>query len=361
MMTPQRSTRVACSRHPASRAGFGAMERLPKPILCIPLVIQWLWLGFRYRSQTLPSVVNPAIETGGLAGESKYACLARIGPDHAPWVARTAFIPAANRHATSAAVATLGFPLIAKPDIGWCGHGVRRINDADELKDYIAIFPPHAAFLLQELIPGPYEAGLFYMRGPTEAHGRIIGLAVRHPPQIVGDGMRAIGMLMAADPRLAPMIRHYRAALPSGRLHDIPAAGERVILGTVASLRVGGRYENAMRLNTPSLEARVDAIARSMNGFHFGRLDVRFGSEDALCRGDFQIIEVNGAGSEAIEFWDPTLSLTSAYRGVFAKQKTLFALAAEMRAAGCVPIGTPALFRAWRRQLRLMRHYPPSN
>uniref|UniRef100_UPI003B5AEA30 hypothetical protein n=1 Tax=Novacetimonas labruscae TaxID=3229898 RepID=UPI003B5AEA30 len=69
MMKPQRSTNDACSHHASN--GFGAMERLPKPVLCIPLVLQWLWLGLRYRSLTLPSVVNPAIETGGLAGESK--------------------------------------------------------------------------------------------------------------------------------------------------------------------------------------------------------------------------------------------------------------------------------------------------
>lgn len=361
MMSSQRSTRGACSRHPAGRAGFGAMERLPKPILCIPLVIQWLWLGLRYGGLTLPSVVNPAIETGGLAGESKHACLAGIEAHQGPWVARTFLISPDNIQQAAIMAAPLSFPLIAKPDIGWCGYGVRRINNIEELTEYIRVFPTHASFLLQEWVPGPYEAGLFYMRRPSEAHGHVIGLAVRHPPQIIGDGARSITRLMIADPRLAPLINHYRTALPAGRLDHVPASGERIILGTVASLRVGGRYENAMRLNTPDLEQKVDAIARSMNGFHFGRLDVRFSSEDALRRGEFKIIEVNGAGSEAIEFWDPTLCLSAAYRGVFAKQKTLFALAAEMRAAGHVPIGTASLFRAWQQQLRLMRRYPPSN
>ncbi|GAA4489012.1 ATP-grasp domain-containing protein [Gluconacetobacter asukensis] len=337
------------------------MERLPKPILCIPLVIQWLWLGLRYRSQSLPSVVNPAIETGGLAGESKHACLASIGPHHGPWIARTLLISSKDVPKAAIMAVQLGFPLIAKPDIGWCGYGVRRINTIKKLTEYIKAFPTHAAFLLQEWVPGPYEAGLFYMRRPSEAHGRLIGLAVRHPPQIIGDGVRSITRLMIADPRLAPLISHYRTALPANRLDHVPASGERVVLGTVASLRVGGRYENAMRLNTPDLEQKVNAIAHSMNGFHFGRLDVRFSSEDALRRGEFQIIEVNGAGSEAIEFWDPTLSLWAAYRGVFAKQKTLLALAAEMRAAGHIPIGITPLFRAWLRQLRLIRRYPPSN
>ncbi|WEQ50928.1 hypothetical protein LV478_01620 (plasmid) [Komagataeibacter oboediens] len=361
MMKPQRSTNGACSHAARSPSGFGAMERLPKPVLCIPLVLQWLWLGLRYRSLTLPSVVNPAIETGGLAGESKAACLARISPDHAPWVARTVFVSPADIQSAAAMARTLGYPLVAKPDIGWCGYGVRRINTAGKLADYIATFPSDASFLMQEFVPGPFEAGLFYSRDPTETHGHLIGLAVRHSPQVVGDGVHSVTALMTADPRLCPRINHYTTALGTSRMSQVPACGERVILGTVASLRVGGRYEDAMRLNTPALEYRVDAIVRSMNGFHFGRLDVRFGSEEALQRGEFQIIEINGAGSEAIQFWDPALRLRDAYRGVFAKQEDMFALAARMRANGAVPISAMALIRAWWRQLRLMRRYPSSN
>ncbi|MFT8818652.1 MAG: hypothetical protein ABF826_11595 [Komagataeibacter saccharivorans] len=361
MMKPQRSTNYACSHHAGNACSFGAMEQLPKPVLCIPLVLQWLWLGLRYRSLTLPSVVNPAIETGGLAGESKAACLARIGQAHAPWVARTVLVSPADIPAAASMARTLGYPLVAKPDIGWCGHGVRRIDVVDGLTAYIAAFPPDASFLLQEFVPGPFEAGLFYSRGPTEAHGRLIGLAIRHSPQVTGDGVRSIAALMAADPRLCSRIGHYRRALSTRGIDHVPMRGERVILGTVASLRVGGRYEDAMRLNTPALEDRVDAIARSMHGFHFGRLDVRFGSEATLQRGEFRIIEINGAGSEAIQFWDPTMRLRDAYRGVFAKQAALFALAARMRADGAVPISAMALATAWWRQLRLMRRYPSSN
>lgn len=128
-------------------------------------------------------------------------------------------------------------------------------------------------------------------------------------PTITGDGVRSITRLMIADPPVAPLTNHYKTPLPADRLDHVPASGERVVLGTVASLRVDGRYENAMRLNIPDLEQKVEAIAHSMNGCHFGRLDGRFSSEDALNRREFKIIELNGAGSEASEFRDPTLSL----------------------------------------------------
>ena len=199
------------------------------------------------------------------------------------------------------------------------------------------------------------------MRRLGEARGAVVGVAVRHQPRVTGDGRHGIGQLIEADPRLARLLGHYRATLGEAWLSRVPRSGEKAVLGTVASLRVGGRYEDAKRLRTAALEARVDAVARSMDGFHFGRLDVRFTTGAALRAGQFRIIEVNGAGSEAIQFWDPGLKLSEAYRGVFDKQRALFDLAAEFRAAGHRPVGVARLARAWLAQQRLTRGYPASN
>ena len=133
-----------------------------------------------------------------------------------------------------------------------------------------------------------------------------------------------------------------------------------MLLATVASLRVGRRYEDGSHLHTAKLEARIDAIARSMGGFYFGRFDIRCTGAPALQAGDFQIIEVNGAGSEAIQFCDPGLSLFKAYSGVFRKQDDLFkfgcGLSQERPKAGrrCRPVESLAS------QQRLIRQYPDS-
>ena len=80
-----------------------------------------------------------------------------------------------------------------------------------------------------------------------------------------------------------------------------------------------------------------------------------------LRAGKFTIIEINGAGSEAIQYWDPRLSMRAAFAGVFAKQRELFALAAKARAAGRRPVGLRAILRAHFKQQRLIRGYPASN
>lgn len=333
------------------------IEQLPKWLLCIPLILHWFWLGVRWRSLTLPSAANPGIEGGGLAGESKAACLALIGQRFMPYVAAWHRVFPGDNPAASRIAAGLSYPLIAKPDIGWCGYGVRLLEDDAKLAAYAAAFPVNAAFILQRYMADPGEAGLFYLRWPGARHGRLLSVTLRHPPSVTGDAIRTLAELLNAD----PVLSRYASNLSIARLARCPALGECVPITTIASLRVGATYEDASAHATPRLVARVDAIARSMDGFHFGRFDVRFTSLAALQRGHFSIIEVNGAGSEAIQFWDPAIPIVTAFAGVFAKTALLFRLGDAMRRRGHRPMGIVALSRAWLRQRRLIGRYPPSN
>lgn len=337
------------------------IERLHKWVLCTPLVAQYLWLSLKHLSITLPTSANPNIETGGFVGESKATYFKQIPEEFRDWILPITSVAPGDDAEAIRSQANLAYPLIAKPDIGWCGYGVRRIADATDLKAYIDAFPRNATFLLQALAREPNEAGIQYLRWPGETHGHVIALTVRHLPHVIGDGVRDVCALIALDPRTALKEALYRSILGDAALRQIPARGEHVQLTTIASARVGSRYEDAGRFVTPALTNIVDRIARAMPDFHFGRFDVRFESVEALQQGRFSIIEVNGAGSEAIQFWDPGLTLVDAYRGVFAKQRQLFALGAAMRRRGHKPITLAHLIRAHLHQQRLIRGYPKSN
>jgi len=329
------------------------IERLPKWLLCVPLVAHWMLLALRYGSLTLPSAANPGIPTGGLAGEGKLECLALIPADLQSSVAPTAAVPPGADAERVRCAAGLTFPLVAKPDCGWCGLGVRRIVDRDGLQAYQADFPLNATFLLQPWHPGPVEAGLQVRRWP-DGQPVLTGITLRHAPAVRGDGRRTVAELASADPRLPGWLlgRHDAAR--------IPRDGEAVPLAAIASLRVGARYEDAVGLATPVLQSRVAAIAAGM-GLAAGRLDVRAHSIAALRAGQFTIIEVNGAGAEAISAWDPRLTLRAAFATVFANQRALFALGAAMRARGHRPVGPWRLAASWLRQQSLSRGYPASN
>ena len=362
------STRVdAAAAAPARAASqrVGAFERLPKWLNLVPMVAQWLWLGLRHGSVTLPSCANPHITAGGLVGDTKSEYFHCMGPLALACVATYVVIKPQGPASLPAALlamreARLEFPVVAKPDLGWCGFGVRRIDDAHALRDYLAHFPRGAALMLQRYLPESGEAGLFYMRHPDQHEGRLLGILLRHYPQVTGDGTSTVAQLVEADMRLhrtTHSAEHECSYAPD----LVPAAGEIVRLSLIASTRVGGRYEDGSAYCTAELTAAVDAIARDMPQFHVGRFDVRYLTLDHLRRGQFTIMEVNGAGSEAVHAWDPKYSIRDVYRIVFAKQRLLFALAAANRARGHKPVGMLALARHYLHQQRLIRQYPPSN
>ncbi len=351
---------------PAGAPTIGWAERIPPLLFYIPLAVQWLALGVRYRSVTLPTAANPSIEAGGLLGESKIACMDLIGPAARRWAARSmaltnrpSLTPAALDRLASGA--GLSFPLVAKPDIGWRGIGVRLVRDAADLRAYLAGFPAEAQVILQEHVEYAGEAGIFYVRKPGERHGRIFSMTFRYFPHVVGDGRSSLRELIAADPRASWKADLHHEAL-AGRLDEVPAAGRTVRLSLVGSSRVGGLYKDACGHVTATLTARFDEIADQMPGFHFGRFDVRFASVERLAMGeDFRIIEVNGAGAEAIHMWDPEFRLGAAYATLFHQQALMFEVADACRAQGAKPLTAWELVSYQRRQQSLLPLYPASN
>jgi len=121
-------------------------------------------------------------------------------------------------------------------------------------------------------------------------------------------------------------------------------------------------YQDATALVTPALENAINEIALDMADLHVARFDVRYDTLGAMRAGhSFQIIEVNGAGSEAVHAWDPRYTLWEAYRIVFEKQRMLFSVGAAMRSRGWKQPSGWALAQLYWRQESLIRRYPLSN
>lgn len=342
------------------------LERMPKWLICIPIVVQWLLLALRYQSLTLPTIANPAITAGGLVGEGKLEYFDGMGPVALSRVAAYCAVSTHKRYLGAELRelmhrAGLCFPVIAKPDLGLCGYGVRLVANRGELRDYLLAFPANETVVLQQYLPQESEAGIFYVRDPQADAGRIIGLALRYFPRVTGDGQRTIAELIAADPRAQRLHQSPRHE-PNYNPNRVPAAGEVVRLATIGSTRVGGLYRDGRAHITPQLTRAIDAIAHDMPAFHFGRFDVRFDSLQDLSAGrTFTIMEINGAGSEAIEAWDPDTGMLAGFRMIFKKQRILFAIGNVMRRKGFKPLGVWSLAQLNAKQNQLIARYPPSN
>jgi hypothetical protein len=75
---------------------------------------------------------------------------------------------------------------------------------------------------------------------------------------------------------------------------------------------------------------------------------------------DLNIIEINGAGAEAIQAWDPNVNLFSLYREFFKSYNLLFKIGNLNRARGFKPMTFRAFIKAIRHQNRLISQYPPA-
>jgi hypothetical protein len=341
---------------------FSMFERWPGWLFYAPIVAQWLWRGVRAGDLSLPTAANPAIETGGLCGESKSAILDLVAAPSRSLIAPYAtFVTGDDDLAAVARVRAstgISWPLVLKPDIGCNGTGVRLIQDPAHLAPAVAAFPRGVRLVVQEFIPDPGEAGLFYIRHPHEAAGRITSLTLKAPPTIVGNGRSTIRELIEAHPRAGRTVNLFLDRLAS-RLGEKPPQGLVIPLVFTGNHCKGSIFKDGAALNSPSLTRAIDAFARDIPDFHFGRIDVRYRSEEALRSGTgFTVIEVNGVGSEATHIWDPTFTIAEAYRVQFAHYAAAWNIGAAMRQRGHRPSGLGPMYRAWRRQRRLMASYP---
>jgi hypothetical protein len=339
-------------------------EFWPPTLFYLPVWAVALALAVRHRGLRLPLLANPHFPAGGLVGESKSAILDLVGPEGRAWFAPHATSEVRGdpgdlpRARAAIAAAGLGFPLVAKPDLGCRGAGVRPLADEAALVSYLARFPAGARLVLQALVDWPGEAGVFWVREPGAARGRILSLTLKYFPHVVGDGQSTLEELIRADPR-AGKVPHLYLGRNAGRLGDIVPAGTRVRLAFAGSHSRGAIFRDGTGFVTPAMEARFEAIARTIPEFRFGRFDVRFRDFADLQEGrDFRILEVNGAGAEATHIWDSRTRLSQAYASLFRQWQLLFAIGAENRARGFRAEPAHAFIRRWREEKRLTPLYP---
>jgi hypothetical protein len=224
------------------------------------------------------------------------------------------------------------YPLVLKPDVGQRGTGVRVARSAGEVLDYLRVV--HDRVLVQPFHPGPFEAGVFYVRRPEWTCGRILCVTDKHFPAVVGDGRSSVEALVWSHSRYRMQARTFLRRL-ADRRYAIPAAGECVSLGIAGNHAQGAMFTDGQQLITPQLESRIDDLARRFDGFFIGRFDIRYTDREAFMAGrDLAIVELNGATAECTNIYDPAGTLRSAYKQLFVQWKLVFEIGAANRRAG---------------------------
>lgn len=324
-------------------------EFWPAPIFYIPVAFKYVSLAIRYRSFSLPTLANPGMDTGGIIGESKYQTLAELAeacPEFVPETRLVRFESIAQQEFELLTVAReLQYPVVLKPDVGQRGFGFRIVHSDGDVRDYVARFSRDT--LVQRYVPGPLEAGVFYYRLPQESAGHLFAITEKVFPAIRGDGGSTIEQLIRKDPRASLVAETYLQRFAADR-NKVLAEGDRLRLVEAGNHCQGAVFLDGGRMWSAALERRIDEISRSIRGFYVGRYDIRFESEEALRNGiGFQIIELNGASSEATNIYDPQNSLRSAYSTLFRQWEIIFAIADENRKRGLRLTPVSEVWRNW--------------
>jgi hypothetical protein len=298
-----------------------AWEFWPAWLFYAPVGAAVAALAARYGLRAL-TAANPGLPDGGLVGESKAEILSLLP---AAWTIPFELVRAGTAAADVEAricAREWSYPLVAKPDVGQRGSGVRRVHNSDELHRYLARY--RGDVLLQPWHAGPYEAGIFYVRRPGEARGRIFSLTDKRFPFVLGDGASTVAQLIATHPRYRRQAGVFLRRLGSAAARVL-ADGERLALGVVGNHAQGTMFVDGAALITAALEARIDAIARAVPGFFVGRFDVRYTDVEQFKAGtDLAIVELNGVSAESTNIYDPSRTLLAAYRTLFVQWRTVF-------------------------------------
>ena len=325
--------------HRGRRLWRGRIERWrrwefwPMWLFYPPVVVYVAQLALRFGGVRTATAANPAIPGGGLVGESKWEILEGLsGAGDA--IASTAFLPRDSgvadrlaRIATRFVEVSPDAPLVLKPDVGERGKGVAIVRDPATLERELAARREDT--LIQEYVAG-VEFGVFYARRPGAAQGSVISITDKRMVSVTGDGSKSLERLILDDPR-AVCLAPVHLETHSERLSEIPAAGTRVALTELGTHCRGALFLDGAHLTSPALSERIEAISRSFAGFFFGRYDVRCESPEALQRGDFRVVELNGLSSESTHIYDPKHSLWNAYRTLFAQWRIAFEIGASNR------------------------------
>ena len=309
-----------------------------------PVVLGIMGLVIRYRSATLFTAANPAIPAGGFIGESKTDILDGLG---AEWVAP--YRPISGSLAAAQQLSAvrlfveaqdLDFPIVLKPDAGQRGTGVKIAHSWADVERYCEL--AGMDFLVQEFVPG-LEFGVFYVRLPSAADGTVFSITEKHLPAIIGDGRSTLTDLVLGDSRafcLAPLYLEILGA----RCSQVPAAGESVPLTELGTHCRGAEFLDGRYLLTPQLEATIDTMSKSFDGFFFGRYDIRVPNKEDFQGGkNLRVVELNGVTSEATHIYDRQNSLIAAYRTLFKQWQLAFETGKQNRARGVQPVSLSAL------------------
>jgi hypothetical protein len=301
----------------------------------IPVYFYWMYLSVRAKSLFFFAATNPIMEMGGFINYSKYNVLKLFPKEFIP---KTLFIHKTSQKENIVELlqkSELNFPIIAKPDMGERGNRIAKVDNLEELREYFAEFP-HRNILLQEYIDYALEYGIMFYRFSENERGTISSMVEKEFLTVCGDGKSTVRELIEADSRRTLYLEHLEEVYKNkSTLDQTPKKGKVVLLEPIGNHRRGTTFLDANHKINEDLLTVFDKLSQGLEGFYFGRYDIKAKSlEDLYAGKNFKIMELNGVNSEPAHIYDPKMPLWKAYRDLFRHWKTIYRIGTQKHQEG---------------------------
>ncbi len=300
-------------------------EHWPLLMFYIPNIPYALMHGIWVRNLVFYTGVNPGIKNSGIGSESKYETLNLLPEKYIPVSVLHAENQDINITLQKIKEQKIAFPIIVKPDVGFRGLLVKKIENEDELIKYLNKYP--VAIIIQEFLTHENECGIFYYRHPNEESGTVTSITLKEFLTIIGDGKSNLKELVLND---------KRAFLYYDLLQDDPTIDWEVILkhdeskkmSSIGNHSKGTRFINGNHLINSELENSLDILNHQAKGWYYGRLDIKYNTLEELNKGEFKVLEVNGILAEPTHIYDSSkITYLKALKTIRTHWKQLYKIA----------------------------------
>ncbi len=329
-------------------------EFMPFWLFYVPVYVYLLFRAIRFGRLGWFLAANPGLEYGGFVEYSKESMLSRFPARYVPAGRRFSEVPRPQEVRDAMKDLALDFPVILKPDIGERGYGVARIDDDQQLIDYLKNWGSGEAraLLLQAYVPYRAEYGVMLLRLPGEKRPRISSLVIKEPLIVTGDGTSTLSELIYQGERTWLHRTMLRDTFESELDYVLPA-GEEKLLADIGNHVRGSTFRNGNSLISEKLLDTFEPLFESIPGFHIGRFDVKAEDFYALESGKFSIMEVNGVNSEPAHIYDPDMKIFAAWADLLGHWQYISRISAANLEAGAQPEKASELISALRRHYSL--------
>jgi len=268
---------------------------------------QSVFYGFvyslRFLSPTFFSATNPALEYGGMFDDKKSDVYKLVPNKYLPKMAL-----ADNQMDVSRIMntGTLSYPLVIKPDIGFKGYLVLKVNNEDQLNKALPKYDDKS-ILIQEFIDYSKEYSILIYRYPRSGNVGVTSFIEKSYPSVRGDGIQTLKQLIESNDN--PFLnKEWIKKINMSALDQVLDVNEERRIDHIGNYSRGARFHSLNHKINGDISQWAKHLLDQIEGIDFCRVDLKANSIEDLLAEQFSIIEINGAKSEPLHTYDKRFS-----------------------------------------------------